>query len=87
MTLEKTFENAEVGIPTRCDVHPWMAAFINVFDHPYFAVSGDDGSFAIDQLPPGDYVIEAWHETLGTQTQSVTVAPSETGSLAIDFSG
>lgn len=87
MTLEHTFENPEVGIPARCDVHPWMGAFISVFEHPYFAVSGDNGEFSIGQLPPGDYVIEAWHETLGTQTQSVTVAPNETGSITIGFEG
>lgn len=87
MTLEKVFENAEVGIPARCDVHPWMGAFISVFDHPYFAISGTDGAFSIGDLPPGDYVIEAWHETLGSQTQSVSVAPNETGSLSIGFEG
>ena len=87
MTLEKVFDNAEVGIPARCDVHPWMSAFINVFDHPYFAVSGSDGSFTIDNLPPGDYVIEAWHETLGTQTQSITVAPNEMAATGISFGG
>jgi len=87
MTIEKVFDNAEVGIPARCDVHPWMSAFINVFDHPYFAVSSADGSFSIESLPPGDYVIEAWHETLGTQTQSITVAPNETATAAISFGG
>ncbi len=87
MIIEKVFDNAEIGIPARCDVHPWMSAFINVFDHPYFAVSGTDGSFAIANLPPGDYVIEAWHETLGTQTQSITVAPNETAAASISFGG
>lgn len=87
MTLERTFENPEVGISTRCDVHPWMAAFINVFGHPYFAVSADDGSFGLGELPPGEYVIETWHESLGTQTQSVTVAPNEPQSLSINFEG
>jgi plastocyanin len=87
MTIEKVFDNAEVGIPARCDVHPWMSAFINVFDHPYFAVSSADGSFSIENLPPGDYVIEAWHEALGTQTQSITVAPNETATAGISFGG
>lgn len=85
MEIERTFENAEVGIPARCDVHPWMGAFISVFDHPYFSVSTADGAFSIPQLPPGDYVIEAWHETLGTMTQNVTVAPNETASVSIEF--
>ncbi len=85
MELEKVFDNPEIGVPVRCDVHPWMSAFINVFDHPYFAISGADGAFSIDQLPPGEYTIEAWHETLGTQTQSVTVAPNETAEISISF--
>jgi plastocyanin len=85
MELERQFENAEIGIPARCDVHPWMGAFINVFEHPYYSISTADGAFTIPQLPPGDYVIEAWHETLGTQTQSVTVAPNETAAVSIGF--
>ena len=85
MTLEATFDNPEVGIPARCDVHPWMSAFISVFNHPYFAVSRSNGEFGLDQLPPGDYVIEAWHETLGTMSQNVTVAPGETADVTITF--
>jgi len=60
----------------KCDVHPWMGAFIGVFDHPYFAVTGDDGSYVISGLEPGVYVIEAWHEKLGSQTANVTVGDS-----------
>lgn len=85
MASDKVFQVQEVGIPARCDVHPWMQAFVSVFDHPYFAVSGNDGSFDLGSLPPGDYVVEAWHETLGTLTQSVTVAPSGPASLTISF--
>lgn len=85
MELERIFENAEIGIPARCDVHPWMGAFISVFDHPYFSVSTEAGAFSIPQLPPGDYVIEAWHETLGTLTQNVTVAANETAAVSIEF--
>lgn len=87
MTLERTFDNPEVGIPARCDVHPWMSAFLNVFDNPYFAVTAADGSFDLGQLPPGDYVVQVWHETLGTQTQSVTVAPNETSTISVGFGG
>ncbi len=59
----------------KCNIHRWMHAFIGVVDNPYFAVTGADGSFEIRNLPPGDYVIEAWHETLGTQEQKITVLP------------
>ena len=69
----------------KCDVHPWMGAYMGVLDHPFFAVSGADGSFEIDGLPAGDYVIEAWHETLGTQTQSVTVAADGAVGVTFDF--
>ena len=71
--VDRVFAAAEIGIPVKCDVHGWMNAFANVVPHPFFAVTTDDGSFEIKGLPPGTYTIEAWHETLGSQTQSVTV--------------
>ncbi|MCZ6727768.1 MAG: carboxypeptidase regulatory-like domain-containing protein [Acidobacteria bacterium] len=82
MELEKSFDTAEVMVRLKCDVHPWMSAYIGVVDHPYFAVSGTDGSFSIEGLPAGDYVVEAWHETLGTRTQSVTVGD---GAVTVSF--
>ena len=63
----------------KCDVHPWMAAYIGVFDHPYFDVSGDDGTYSIPSLPKGTYTIEAWHERLGTKTATVTVGALQKG--------
>jgi hypothetical protein len=83
MTTTRSFSQAEVMIPVRCDVHGWMAAYIGVQDHPYFAVTPEDGGYRIDNLPPGDYVIETWHERYGTQTQSVTVP--ESGEARADF--
>jgi len=79
------FSTREVMVPFKCDVHPWMRAYVGVLDHPYFAVSGPDGSFELKGLPPGTYTVEAWHETLGTQTQTVTVAAKETGTTAFEF--
>lgn len=73
MESKRTFNAKEVMIPVQCNVHGWMEAYIGVLDHPYFAVTGDDGTFRITGLPPGTYTIEAWHEKYGTQTQSVTV--------------
>jgi plastocyanin len=61
-------------IKLKCDVHGWMNGAIAVEDTPYFAVTGDDGSFTIADVPPGTYTVQAWHETLGDQTQKVTVA-------------
>ena len=86
MQFEQTFENAEVMVPLKCEVHGWMNAYIGVLDHPYFAVTGVDGMFDISTLPPGDYVIEAWHERLGSQTQNVTVATGQTAEVSFTFS-
>lgn len=85
MESSRTFNSPEVMIPVRCDVHGWMESYIGVTDHPYFAVTGEDGSFRIENLPPGDYVIETWHESLGTQTQNVTVAPNGTAELQFRY--
>jgi hypothetical protein len=66
----------------KCDVHPWMGAWVAVFDHPYFSVTGDDGTFTIKGLPDGTYTLQAWHETLGTQEAKVTV---KDGKATVDF--
>jgi plastocyanin len=81
----RQFSTREVMVPFKCDVHPWMEAFIGVLDHPYFAVTGGDGSFSLKGLPPGTYTIEAWHEELGTQTQSVTIGEQESRDIAFSF--
>jgi plastocyanin len=79
------FSTREVMVPFKCDVHRWMNAYIGVLDHPFFDVSGTDGKFELKGLPPGTYTIEAWHEKLGTQTQSVTVGEKETRDVAFTF--
>jgi hypothetical protein len=68
-----------------CNVHRWMSAWVAVFDHPYFAVTGDDGSFKLPVLPPGKYTIRAWHETLGTQEREVTVEAGKTPEVRFAF--
>jgi uncharacterized protein (DUF2141 family) len=65
-------------------VHPWMRAYIGVVSHPFFAVTGDDGSFKIKGLPAGKYTVEAWQERYGTKDIEVTVAPKE--DKVVDFS-
>jgi hypothetical protein len=79
----KFFARPEVMVRMKCDIHTWMSAYIGVLDHPYFAVTSRGGSFEIKNLPAGAYTIEAWHEKLGTQTQSVTVP--ENGKPQITF--
>ncbi len=81
--VERQFSKAETGIRVKCNVHAWMRSYIHVLDHPYFAVTGEDGAFEISNLPPGEYTIEAWHEKLPKQTAKLTVAPS--GTAAGDF--
>jgi len=85
MRMTHTFTAREVMVPFRCDVHNWMNAWVGVLDHPFSAVSAADGAFELAGLPPGTYTIEAWHEKLGTQTQTVTVAPSTTATAAFTF--
>ena len=87
METERTFSAAEIMVPVGCDVHGWMSAYIGVVDHPYFAVTSSDGSFALPNLPPGDYVVEAWHEEYGAQEMSVTVGASEAASADFTFKG
>lgn len=74
--LARRFVKPEVMIRVKCNIHSWMHAFIGVLDHPYFAVTGTDGKFEIANVPPGDYVLAAWQEELGTEEQKVSVTPS-----------
>jgi plastocyanin len=85
MKTNRTFTTPEVMVPIRCDVHGWMNAYAGVVDHPFFAVSGPDGSFEIKGLPPGKYTIEAWHERLPAITQQVTLAAKENRPVSITF--
>lgn len=71
--ITKVFDRPEIFVQTKCSVHPWMTAFIAVMDHPFYNVSGQRGEFTLENLPPGKYTIEAWHEVFGTQTKTVTV--------------
>ena len=77
MMTTKAFSQPEVGILMRCDVHFWMKGYIHALNNPFFAITGDDGSYTIKGLPAGTYTLEVWHETLGAQTQTVTVGESD----------
>jgi plastocyanin len=85
MKTTHTFTAPEVMVPFKCDVHGWMNAFVGVLDHPYFAVTDTTGGFTLKSLPPGTYTIEAWHEKLGTMTQTVTIGAKETKNIVFSF--
>jgi plastocyanin len=85
ITHTHVFSTREVMVPFKCDVHRWMNAYVGVLDHPYYAVTGASGTFELKGLPPGTYTIEAWHEKLGTQTQTVTIGEKQTSDVAFSF--
>lgn len=82
-----TLDKPEAMIQITCDIHPWMKAFVGVFDHPYFAISAADGSFTLRHLPPGDYTIAAWHERFGSQSQQISLGEKEEKTLVFTFTG
>ncbi len=76
--MTTAFPKPEAMFQVKCDVHPWMSAYIGAFTHPFFSVTSTDGKYTISGLDAGTYEITAWHERLGTQTASVTVGASDT---------
>ena len=84
-TLEITFEHAEPIFPIRCDVHPWMASFCAVLDHPFFDVTDRKGTFQIEDLPPGNYELRAWHERLGEQIHPFQIGEDEGAEILLNL--
>lgn len=82
--IEVTFNQEEVAFPVKCNVHPWMRAFIAVVKGPH-AVTDDTGTFKLDNVPPGTYTVTAWQETYGSQTAKVTVAPGKPANVDFTF--
>ena len=85
LPINQTFSRQEVAIPVKCNIHSWMKAYIAVLSTPYFQVTGKDGSFEISNVPPGTYMVTAWHERYGISEQSVTIGPKESKALTITF--
>ncbi|MBC7791265.1 MAG: hypothetical protein H7Z74_15065 [Anaerolineae bacterium] len=69
----------------RSDLHPWMQGWIQVFDHPYFVVTGSSGDFQIDNVPAGRYRLVAWHPKLGQRDTTVSVSSSATTDLKLRY--
>ena len=85
--LIRKFARAEIMVRIKCNIHPWMKAWVGVTEHPFYAISGNDGTFTIKNLPAGKYTIEAWQEELGTQRQEVTVTAQGTETLSFTYKG
>lgn len=83
----EVFARAEIGVPVKCNVHTWMKAYISVFSHPYFQVTHEDGSFRIDNVPPGTYTLAAWHELYGTKEQTITIEKKQDETVSLTFTG
>ena len=77
-----SYDNQEILLRIKCDVHPWMFAYVGVVDHPFYAVSAKDGTFKISNVPAGEYTLEAFHRKGGKVTQKVTVGA---GNATTDF--
>jgi hypothetical protein len=87
MEATRKFDKEEVMIPVGCDVHPWMRSYISVLNHPFFAVTGEDGTFEIKNVPAGDYEVEVFHEKLKTQSGKATVKAGEPTKVDLAYQG
>ena len=85
VTHETTFAAPEVMIPMRCDMHAWMTGWIGVTAHPFFKVTGADGAFAFEGLPPGELVLEVWHETLARVQRRISLKAKESVKLELEL--
>jgi plastocyanin len=83
---EKTFDRAEILVPVKCDIHPWMKAWIAVMSHPFYAVTAEDGTYTLKGVPPGDYTLVVYHETFGEKTFPVNVAAKGTATKDAEYS-
>ena len=82
--VELRFDEPET-VKVKCDLHPWMTAWIVATDHPYQAVTDESGEFVLSDIPPGTYRLQVWHEILGSQEQVVTITAGGTTDLNIEF--
>ena len=83
-TIPVTFAKPEI-VKINCDLHSWMVGWVVVAANPYYAITGADGTFSFDNLPPGQYKLKIWHERLGMQQASVTVADKQTGRVTVEM--
>jgi hypothetical protein len=88
MVSTRKFDKPEMTpFKIKCDVHGWMRSYMAIMPHPFYAVSADNGTFTIPNLPPGNYTIVAWHEKYGQTEQQVTVGAKESKAISFSFKG
>lgn len=83
--VRKDLGKAGEVVSLHCDIHPWMRAYAVITDHPYFQVTGADGSFSISDVPAGTYVLEAWHPDLGLKSSKVKVRKGKTARVTFRY--
>ena len=84
--IEKTFPRPELMMKVSCNQHPWMRMYLNVVEHPFFAVSDVNGKFEIEGLPAGEYTVVAVHERMGEKTIKVKIEAQKTAATEFGFS-
>jgi len=87
MTNKFPLKAEDVVMRVKCDIHNWMLAWVGVVPHPYFAVSGGDGSFTIKNVPPGSHTIQVWHEAYGVLKMTVNVKAGQTATVDFAYTG
>lgn len=85
MKSEVTFSVPEIMVRVKCDVHSWMGCYIGVLDHPFYAVTDSNGTCDITGLPPGEYLVSAWQEELGSVEQKVSVKEGTSEDIKFTF--
>jgi hypothetical protein len=79
--------NEEVMLRFGCEIHHWMTSYVGVISHPYFAVSGDGGTFEIDNVPAGTQTVQVWHEVYGKLTKTVRVQGGAIADVEFSYTG
>ena len=83
-TIPITFDKPEI-VRINCELHSWMVGWVVVAAHPFYAITGADGQFTFDNLPPGQYKLQVWHERLGTVPASVTVGDQQPAPITVEM--
>jgi hypothetical protein len=87
MKQTRFFPKVEPVFHVKCDVHPWMSAYVATFAHPFFGVSNSQGIVELNNLPAGTFQIQAWHEKYGVQMQTVSLSAGETKEITFTYKG